>query len=267
LEETQQAVLAEVGRYKTERQKASVRDRFRRIVFWMERYVEPLIEIVRADGPLRGTFDEIERLLRAARQQVLFNDHPALERNLRFLRLVGAHALRVFVQCRKEIQPLYDSLRRSSLIAEGAARALERLQNEGLAGWETGHLIGICSVRYQNVPGDPAITRALRRVFEHQPEPPPMVSMTVDDSPPQELLLRIWVDSLEQEIQPELPVPDLLHWLVNRYPDKSTAAVLAGFSKLVFERGLQATFKPDHPRQYATRNGAITAAPVELTAA
>ncbi len=169
LDETHQAILAEVGRYKTERQRVSVREKFRRIVYWMERYVEPMIEIVRADGPLRESFDEVERLLRSAREQALFNDHPALARNLRFLRLVGAHALRVFVQCRKEIQPLYESLRRSTFIAEGASRALEKLQSEGLANWGTAPLIGICSLRLQNVPGDAAIALALRRVIEHRP--------------------------------------------------------------------------------------------------
>jgi hypothetical protein len=127
-----------------------------------------MIEIVRADGPLRESFDEVERLLRNAREQALFNDHPALERNLRFLRLVAAHALRVFVQCRKEIQPLYESLRRSTFIAEGASRALEKLQSEGLANWSTGYLVGICSLRLQNVPGDNAIALALRRVVEQR---------------------------------------------------------------------------------------------------
>lgn len=135
LEETQRSVLTEVGRYKTERQRVSVREKYRRIVHWMERYVEPMIEIVRADGPLRGTFDEVEGLLRQTRERALFNDHPALDRNLRHLRLVRQHALRTFNQCRKEIGPLYESLRRSSFIAEGAAIALERLQRDGLENW------------------------------------------------------------------------------------------------------------------------------------
>src|SRR5438093_12518571 len=128
----------------------------------MGRYVEPMIEIVRADGPLRTAFDETERLLHRAREEALFNDHPALVRNLRFLRLVGAHALRVFTQCRKEIQPLYESLRRSSFIAEGAARALEKLQAEGLSKWDNEYLIDVAALRFQTVPDHTAILAALR---------------------------------------------------------------------------------------------------------
>src|SRR2546425_3374728 len=178
LSETQHAILAEVARYKTERSRVSVREKYRRIVHWMERYVEPMIEIVRADGPLRASFDEAERLLHRAREEALFNDPPALTRNLRFLRLVAAHALRGLTQCRKEIQPLYESLRRSSFIAEGAARALEKLQTDGLSKWGNEYLIEVAALRFQNVPGDSAIALALRRAIEHPPESPPILDLS-----------------------------------------------------------------------------------------
>ena len=264
LDETHQAILGEVGRYKTERQTVPVREKFRRIVYWMERYVEPMIEIVRADGPLRESFDEIARLLRAAREQALFNDHPALERNLRFLRLVGAHALRVFVQCRKEIQPLYETLRRSTFIAEGASRALEKLQNEGLANWGTVPLIGICSLRLQNVPGDAAIASALRRVIEHPPEPPPVLDLATEQETPEELVRLLWLDLLPDQVRPELPLPDLLDWIVQRHPEKDTAAVLAGFTTLVFDNEFEARFSEAEPNDYLTANGSIQARAVQL---
>ena len=41
LEETQRAVQNEVAAFKINREQFSVRDRFRRIVYWMERFVEP----------------------------------------------------------------------------------------------------------------------------------------------------------------------------------------------------------------------------------
>jgi hypothetical protein len=264
LDETHQAILAEVGRYKTERQSVSVREKFRRIVYWMERYVEPMIEIVRADGPLRESFDEVERLLRKASEQALFNDHPAVVRNLRFLRLVAAHALRVFLQCRKEIQPLYESLRRSTFIAEGASRALEKLQSEGLANWGTAPLIGICSLRLQNVPGDAAIALALRRVVEHPPEPPPMHDLASEEAQPEELVRRLWLDLLPEQVRPELPLPDLLDWIVKRHPGKDTAAVLSGFTALVFHNEFDARFSDNQPNEYETANGSIHACPVQL---
>src|SRR5205807_9646451 len=231
LNETQSAILAEVTRYKTERLRVSVREKYRRIVYWMGRYVEPMIEIVRADGPLRTAFDETERLLHRAREEALFNDHPALARNLRFLRLVGAHALRVFTQCRKEIQPLYESLRRSSFIAEGAARALEQLQVEGLSKWDK-YLMGIAAWRYQNVPSDAAILATLRRIIEFPPEPPPILELKIEEEAPGALARLRWLESLPDLVGEKLPVSDLLEWLVRNFPEGDTSDVLAGVSIL-----------------------------------
>jgi len=264
LNETQHAILAEVAHYKTERSHVSVREKFRRIVHWMERYVEPMIEIVRADGPLRAAFDETERLLHRAREESLVNDHPALFRNLRFLRLVGAYALRVFTQCRKEIQPLYESLRRLSFIAEGAARALEKLQAEGLSKWGNEYLIGVAALRFQNVPSDAAIVLALRRVIEYPPEPPPVMEFAAEKEEPDALVRLKWLDSLPDFVRGDLPVEDLMGWLLEKYPDRDTSEVLAGFTALVFHRDFQATFTDGTRHTYDTADGEIKASPLTL---
>jgi hypothetical protein len=267
LEETQRSVLLEVARYKTERQRVSVREKYRRIVHWMERYVEPMIEIVRADGPLRGTFDEVEGLLRQTRERALFNDHPALERNLRHLRLVHQHALRTFNQCRKEIGPLYESLRRSSFIAEGAAIALERLQRGGLENWGAEPLIGVFSLRFQHVPGDAAIALALRRVIEHPPELPPSIEFDADTETPGALLHRLWLDSLPELTRLAAPTDDLLGWLIEQNPDRATAEILAGFTELLFRDEFIANFSDAPLRNYFTTDGELAGHPVRLLTA
>jgi hypothetical protein len=267
LNETQHAILTAVAHYKTERARVSVREKYKLIVHWMDRYVEPMIQIVRSDGPLRAAFDETERLLGRAREEALFNDHPALAGNLRFLRLVGAHALRVFTQCRKEIQPLYESLRRSSFIAEGAARALEKLQAEGVAKWGNEHLIAVATWRFQNVPGDAAIGMALRRVIEHPPELAPVLELASEVETPSALVRRLWLDSLAERVRDELPVEDLLAWLVERHPGKETSDVLTGFSSLVFHREFSARFTDQSPCAYETADGEIEASPLTLALA
>lgn len=267
LEETHHAILLEVARYKSERERVSIREKFRRIVHWMERYIEPMIEIVRADGSLRAVFDDTERLLVRARENALFFDHPALARNLRYLRLLGAHALRIFVQCRKEIQPLYESLRRSSLIAEGAARALEALQNEGLEAWGNRPLIGVCSLRFQSVPGDAALEHSVRRVFQHPPEPAPILEFSTEDPAPAGLIRRHWLNSLPDRVAEALPVEDLLHWIVQEHPEKDMGDVLAGFTELLFHDGFTARFLDAAPREYPARGGTLSATPVSLASA
>lgn len=264
LEETQHAVQNEVASFKLNREQVSVRERYRRIVYWMERFVEPLIEMVKPDGPMAAVFDETERLLRLAREQSLFNDHPALERNLRYLRLVRQHALRVFQECRKELQPLYESLRRSSFIAAGAALALERLQREGLDKCGTAVAIGLCQIRIQDVPGDAAIATALRRVFQHPPEPAPTIDLEQPVEAPPALVRRLWLDQLPAEIAPALPIEDLLGWLCSRYPAKPAAEVIAGFGRLVFDDHLRAIFDDGPERLYSLPDGFLEARPLKL---
>jgi hypothetical protein len=267
LEETQRAVQNEVAAFKLNRQQMSVRDRFQRIVYWMERFVEPLIEIVKPDGPMAAAFEETERLLRLAREESLFNDHPALERNLRYLRLVRQHALRVFQECRKELQPLYESLRRSSVIAAGAAAALERLMREGAASWDASFVMGLCQIRIQDVPGDEAIAASLRRVIEHPPEPAPVLSWDEEPGTPPALVRRLWLDQLPAEVESALPVDDLLGWLSGRYPAKSTSEIVAGFGRLLFHEEFRAGFREGPSRTYQTADGVLTGYPLRLETA
>src|SRR6266550_2178348 len=214
---------------------------------------------------ISSAFDETERLLHRAREEALFNDHPALARNLRFLRLVGAHALRVFTQCRKEIQPLYESLRRSSFIAQGAARALEQLQAVGLSRWGNEHLIGVAAWRYQNVPSDAAILVTLRRVIEFPPELPPVLELTAEEEAPDALVRLLWLESLPTRVSENLPVQDLVDWLAENCSGRGISDVLAAFSVLVFYPDFHATFTDREPRTYDIAGGEITASPVTLT--
>jgi hypothetical protein len=266
LEETHHSIIIEIGRYKTERHGISVQSKFRRIVHWMERYVDPMVDIVRPDGPLRASFDESERLMHRAREHGLFNDLPALERNLRHLRLVQRHALRVFQQCRRELQPLYESLRRASFIAEGAAIALDRLQREGADGWAPTFAIPALSVRWQYVPSDAAIERALQAIIEFPPEPAPVIVLDTEDPAPADYLRHLWLEELSAEVRPALPLADLLGWLVRHHPQRDTADVLAGFTRMVFDPEFSARFTDNTPVDYETSDGRLKANPVQLIA-
>jgi len=263
LDETHRCILTEVSRYKVER-RVSVRDKFRRIVYWMERYVDPIVEIVRVDGPLRAIFDETERLLQQAREHGLYSDLPGLERNFRQLRTVQRYALRVFQQCRREIQPLYESLRRASFIAEGAAIVLERVQREGIDVCVGGLVIPVFTLRWQHVPSDVAIERAVCNVTQYRPEPPPRLNLDSEEKMPESYLRRVWLEELGGAILQELPVTDLLQWLTKRFPEKNTEIMLAGFTRLIFAPDMVADFTENAFRHYETADGILEARPVTL---
>jgi hypothetical protein len=264
LDETHRCILAEIARYKVERRTISIREKFQRIVRWMERYVDPMVEIVRPDGPLRATFDETERLLKQARENGLFNDLPMLERELRRLRVLQRHALRIFHQSRRELQPLYESLRRSSFIADGAAMALRKLEQEGVATWNQSHVIATGVLRWQNVPGDTAIEKALRTIAEHPPQPPPSVKLSSDEDVPPDFLRCVWLATLPEAAGDGLPLPDLLDWLVTQYPQRTAADALAGFTLLLFDPQFSVVFGDGETREYETADAILEGSPVQL---
>jgi len=221
LDETHQAILAEVGRFKTERQRVSVREKFRRIVYWMERYVEPMIEIVRADGPLRETFDEVDRASARRPRTGSFQRssragaQPPISAPRRGARAQGFRPMPEGDSAALRIVAALHLHRRGSLARVGET------SNRGFG--QLGHrpLIGICSLRFQNVPGDAAIAMALRRVIEHPPEPPPVLDLTSEETTPDELVRRLWLDQLPDHVRPELPLSDLLDWIVKRHPERT----------------------------------------------
>jgi hypothetical protein len=74
----------------------------------------------------------------------------------------------------------------------------------------------------------------------------------------------MWLDSLPERVRPALPVEDLLGWLVEEYPGKDTAQVLAGFTTLMFHSDFQARFIDTLACAYPTADGALQASPVKL---
>ena len=266
LDETYRSVCSEVSDYKTRRRTVAMREQFRRIVYWMDRYVEPLVEFVRPDGLRTATFEEFERLLLRARDSSMFSDVPALDRCARQLRLIERQALRVFRQCRDELRPLYESLRRSSFIAAGAALALEHLQRDGIGGWAQKHVVPVYTTLNYSVPSDAAIARCVRALSDYRPERPPKVDLHRDEPVPTELVRQKWLTALPREVRKALPLSDLLAWVVLRYPSMSTADILEGFTRLVFHKDFSASFTHAERRTYAIGDSIIFANPVELRA-
>jgi hypothetical protein len=267
LEETYRCILAEVARYKIERQGVSIREKFRRIVYWMDRYIDPLVNIVRPDGPLRAAFDETERLLYRAREQGVYNELSGLERHSRHLRVIQRHALRIFQQCRRELQPLYESLRRASFIAEGAAVALDGFQREGTARASELYLVPIFGLRWQNAPAESTLQRVLQNLTEYEPESPPVLRLTTEEAVPESYQRRIWLDSLGDNARLQLPIQDIFHWLTKNNPDRDTDSILAGFTSLVFDPAFVSHFTEHTSQHYPTNDGLIEAQPVQLEGA
>lgn len=202
---THVSVLGEVARYKVDKRPASVLEKYQRIVWWMQQYIAPMLDVIKVDGPMQATFTEVEEVLESASANALVISVGAAERNLRLLRVARRHALNVFDQCGKEISPLYQSLARSSNLATGAAWALDQLRLGNLDQWMQQAVVGVFSLRQQAAFSDKAITGAIERVLNNPPAPAPVVSLAKRNEKPAALEHRRWLDSLPEEAAQQLP--------------------------------------------------------------
>ena len=264
---TQISVIGEVARFKTDKRPVSVREKFQRIVWWMQQYIAPMLDVIRVDGSMQATFVEVEEVLENASTNALVISIGAVERNLRLLRLARRHALNVFEQSGKEISPLYQSLARSSNLAAGAAWALDRLRLATFDEWSQQAVVGVFTLRQQGAFSDKAIIGAVERVLNNPPAPPPTVNLGRGIQEPEALEHHRWLDSLPDEIAKDLPVSDLLGWLTTRYPQSETAQLLAGFSKLFYHEHFHAHFTGGTISNYESPHHLIRAHPVRLEAA
>lgn len=264
LDATHRAVLAEVARYKADRTSVSVRERYLRILTLMDQYVHPLVEIIRVDGLLESTLMETDMVLRAAREQGVYVELGMVERNERQIRVMRRRAIHTLNESRKELQPLYDVLRRSSAIAHGATLALGRLRQMRLEDWVGLYVSPTTNARIEVPPTDEVLRRIIDEVVSHPPIPPPVLNTTENGETPPDYVRLLWLNELPDLLNEELPVKDITGWLTGNFPEKGTSDALLGLSKLLFDPKLDVEFKGGKMKQYRTRDGVLEASAIAI---
>lgn len=265
LDATHRAVMAEVARYLADRSSVSVRERYLRIVVLMDQYVHPLVEIVRVDGLLVNTLNETDMALRMAREQGVYRDLHSIERNERALRVLRRRAIHTLNESRKELQPLYDVLRRASAIAHGAGLALGRLRSMKLDDWAMTYVVSADNARIESPPTDAVLNQIIDAVVSHPPTPPPSLNWVESEETPPDYVRLLWLNELPNVLNEELPVKDITAWLTKTFPEKGTADALLGLSKLLFDPKLEVDFKGGKPKQYRTRDGQLEVGTISIT--
>lgn len=265
LDATHRAVLAEVARYKADRSSVSVRERYLRILSLMDQYVHPLVEIIRVDGLLESTLDETDMVLRGAREQGVYVELAMIERNERQIRVMRRRAIHTLNESRKELQPLYDVLRRSSAIAHGATLALGRLRQMRVEDWVANYVTQTTNARIEVPPTDEVLRQIVDDVISHPPIAPPVLNTTESSDTPPDYVRLLWLNELPNMLNEDLPVKDLTSWITGNFPEKGTADALLGLSKLLFDPKLDVSFKGGKTKEYRTRDGVLEASSISIT--
>lgn len=267
LDATHRAVMSEVARYKADRTSVSVRERYLRIVGLMDQYVHPLVEIVRVDGLLVSVLDETDLALRAAREQGVYVEMGMIARNERQIRALRRRSIHTLNESRRELQPLYDVLRRASAIAHGATLALGRLRQMKQEDWVVNYMVQADRAGIECPPTDSVLRYVINEVVSHPPSPPPVLSMEENGDTPPDYVRLLWLNALADNLREELPVKDLTAWITGTFPEKGTSDMLLGLSRLLFDPTMDVQFKGGKQKHYRTRDGVLEVTTISITRA
>lgn len=267
LDATHRAVMSEVARYKADRTSVSVRERYLRIVGLMDQYVHPLVEIVRVDGLLVSVLDETDLALRAAREQGVYVEMGMIARNERQIRALRRRSIHTLNESRRELQPLYDVLRRASAIAHGATLALGRLRQMKQDDWVINYMVQADRAGIECPPTDAVLRQVINDVISHPPTPPPVLSMEENGDTPPDYVRLLWLNGLADNLREELPVKDLTAWITGTFPEKGTSDMLLGLSRLLFDPTMDVQFKGGKQKHYRTRDGVLEVTTISITRA
>lgn len=232
----EQALVAVAERAKTSDRQIPLRQRYAEVLATWDEYVEPMIQLVNADGAFEQGVRKVENvLLRLLGEQQrlghLIDDDMLLRTHARILEMQTSAQL-TLRHARELLLPLREEARRHNAVTRGAALALAAMRRKGLDAVPQAAL-PLFTRPQSNFLGTAsqveAYVYALAR-FESRPARFPRSEKSKDrpDTPRAPRTVREMLDRCEQA----LPLPDLMRWLLDQEPEGETEELLYWFSRL-----------------------------------
>ena len=231
----EQALVAVAERAKTSDRQIPLRQRYAEVLATWDEYVEPMIQLVAADGAFEQGVNRVEHvLLRLLGEQQrlgqLVDDDLLLRTHARILEMQTTAQL-TLRRARELLLPLREEARRHNAVTRGAALALAAIRRKGLDAVPQASL-PLFSRPQSTFLGTAsqveAYVYALAR-FEPTPAQFPKASSTrKGEAPRAPRTAREMIERCEQA----LPLPDLMSWLLAQEPEGATDELLYWFSRL-----------------------------------
>lgn len=231
----EQALVGVAERAKTSDRQIPLRQRYAEVLATWDEYVEPMIQLVAADGAFEQGVRRVEQVLlkllgEQQRLGQLVDDDLLLRTHARILEMQGIAQL-TLRRARELLLPLREEARRHNAVTRGAALALAAIRRKGLDAVPQAAL-PLFSRPQSNFLGSAsqveAYVYALAR-FKPKPAQFPKASASRRGAPPRApRTAREMLERCEQA----LPLPDLMLWLLEQEPDGATDELLYWFSRL-----------------------------------
>jgi hypothetical protein len=242
LGQTRAAIANIVSEAKAEHRKQGALERFRRINRLWNEYLLPMLELLDPAGQLEVVCIAWENQLALSMERSFLPDRRLAERIESEMQVLRVAVRQSFRECRSELEPLHERLRRDSLWAEGAARLLATVERVGAVGSDLAGCLPLSSFRFAGQMSRAALVASAARWLDIS-EPPAAIDFVgaptaADTQAVEDILAAI-------EVLPagRFPVDDLLAWLADDYGHRGFHAVLQVFSLLVTDSRYQASFQ------------------------
>jgi len=258
-----EAIVADIVELRSAEQPLSSRDRYVFILELWEEYLLPLRELIEKGKFAVRVFAGVERKLKNVQQKVADNSATAtlarstIDRLKRLQRdlMDDLHAAIT------EVAPLYEKLRRESLIAKGAGGLLNRLDAEaevealGLTEW-----FAFPVYTFRDLFSDWDLQGYVQEVKHHEPAEPPSIN------PPTEIQQKQFVpwDNVKTHMKEALPLDDAFAWLLQNYPDLPLTDILRLYTRLLRDKTMSVAFSKQ-PQTYRHAAYHIQATPLQVT--
>jgi hypothetical protein len=239
LDNDEQALVAVAERAKTSDRQIPLRQRYAEVLATWDEYVEPMIDLVNADGAFEQGVRKVETvLLKMLSEQQrlghLVDDDMLLRTHARILEMQTSAQL-TLRHARELLLPLREEARRHNAVTRGAALALAAIRRKGIDAVPQAAMPLFTrpqSTFLGSASQVEAYVYALAR-FEPKPARFPKAHKTQKGEAPRAPRT---VREMLERCEDALPMPDLMTWLLEQEPDGATDELLYWFSRLSREK-------------------------------
>jgi hypothetical protein len=231
----EQALVAVAERAKTSDRQIPLRQRYVEVLATWDEYVEPMIQLVAADGAFEQGVYRVEHvLLRLLGEQQrlgqLVDDDLLLRTHARILEMQTTAQL-TLRRARELLLPLREEARRHNAVTRGAALALAAIRKKGLDAVPQASLPLFSRPQSTFLGTASQVEAYVYALARFEPKPaqfPKAHASRKGEAPRAPRTAREMIERCEQA----LPLPDLMVWLLEQEPEGATDELLYWFSRL-----------------------------------
>lgn len=256
-----EAIINEVIKLKSNRERRSTKERFEIINRLWNRYLEPLRDLIDVKKAMDAGLDDLERSLVTNGQTFAIDGALAREFSrcrARLLRLRRGMT-EDFAESVREVEPLYRSLKRESELVRGASLALEKLDRSGMVSLQLLELMALPVWRVEGLFSDTSLESYLSEIKGYEPGQPQPLIETGTTTPPECIL----PSALYARLESALPVDDLLAWLLEEYPDAGVGELVRAYGRVFLRQSNSMRFIGEE-RRYTLPDATLIARPLRL---